>query len=364
MLREELKKIWLKQHIFLLLVLLLVVQGGYVGTRGLYSRYASKAAEKEESLYDEFLRSIGGKWDEKKDKQLNRWLAKRDECSKKYDSLVDQLLVQEISDETLQTYCKETPFVQNAYLAVLDDLSEKRDYIKEDSEHRYMIKGNGWIYFYEDHMIYYFYFLFLIVMIIPLFIREKETQMDILHALSTKGYGGVYRYKLIAIIMSIGIGLLLLYGEKYVLYQMRCSMEYGNCPIQSLGLFEDCPWQVSIWEGIIVELLLLFAGACFLLGIIVLCSMIVPRISEVCLATAMIVFIPNFVVSDEILFRYPFVSSLLFPDEYVCGFYATEGIDSGKYVYKSAKEFVIMIALVGVVTAAMLWCAKRRGEVV
>ncbi len=359
MLLEELKKILIKQHVLLVLAILLVVQAGYIGFRGLYTRTVSKVAENNHEIYEEYSRTLQGEWNPEKDAQLDEWLQERDACFVEYNTLVDQMLMGEITDEELYTYYENTPFCQNQYAEVLDELDQQRMYIKENPDQRYMMKTNGWIYFFEDHFVYALYFVLLLVLYIPLFIREKETQMDLLQSLSAAGQGCIFGVKTLAAWITMLGSLLLLITEKYVLYFWRCDLKNMTYPIQSLSIFSNCPWSVSIGVAILVEMLLLACGGCLFCGIVSLCSMLIPRTIEVCFLVLILVFVPMFLVSKELLFQYPILTSLLFPNQLTYGWW---NIDIGEMVYKSQRELVFIGVATLLMGAMFLLLAKKRGQ--
>lgn len=335
MLWEELKKIWIKQRVLFVLSLLFAVQAGYVGCRGLYSQKAAKAVERNETIYEQFYSQLEGRWDPGKDALLDEWLRERDESQARYNTLVDQLLTGDISEEVLYTYYHGTPFCQNRYTDVLEELDQQRNYVKQDTGKRYMMKGNGWVYYFEDHFLYYLYFVFLLVLFIPLFIREKETGMDLLQGLSAKGQKRIFDHKILAAFTVMGSGLLLLTGEKFVLYSVRCGLDNMMYPIQSLPVFETCPWNIPVVGGLMAELLLLLCAGVLLGGVTVACSMFIPRTIDVCLIVLILVFVPMFLFSKDFLFHYPILTSLLYPDQLVYGW---RDIDIGEQVYKTGRE--------------------------
>lgn len=358
MLQEELKKLLIKQRILFVILFLLLIQAGYIGFRSMYSPSVTKVAEKNEKIYDKFSSLLNGRWDNSKDTQLDEWLLERDKCVTEYNTLVNQLLEGEISEEILYTYYKKTPFCQNQYTEVLDELEEQRSYIKQNVQQRYMMKVNGWVYFFEDHFIYYLYFLFLTVLFIPLFIRERETQMDLLQGLSTKGKGKIFNYKILASIMIMCAGLVLLYGEKYLFYWGRCGLKNIRYPIQSVPVFEKCPWEISLGIGILTEVLLLLCAGYLLGGVIIFCSMLISKIIEVCLLVIILVFVPMFVISEEMLFRYPVLPSILFPSKLVYGWRNY----MGEQVYKTQKELLFLGGIVILIGTILLLLSRKRGQ--
>lgn len=359
MLWEELKKICIKQRVLFVLILLLAVQAGYIGFRGLYSHTVSKVPEKYSEIYDEYRQPLQGTWTPEKDAILDEWLQKRDSCTTEYNALVDQMLMGEITDEVLYSYYKKTPLCQNEYADVLEELEQQRKYIKADQSRRYMMAVNGWTYFFEDHLIYVLYFVLLLVLYVPLFIREKESQMDLLQNLSAAGQGKIFSIKILASLITMFGSLLILLTEKYALYHLRCGLEHREYPVQSLSIFSDCPWQVSIGTAIIVELLLLGCAGYLFCGMVTFLSFIVPRIIEVCFSMLILVFVPMFLVSEEFLFRYPILPSLLYPKQLTFGW---RDINTGRMVYKSQNELILLGVVTLLTGAVFLLLAKKRGQ--
>lgn len=339
--------------------MLLVVQAGYVGFRGLYSYTVSKVPEKNSEIYEVYIRLLRGKWNKEKDAKLDKWLEERDASKEKYNTLVDKMLRGEVTDEELYTYHKETPFSQNKFGEVLDELEQQREYIRTNQEQRYMMKPNGWIYFFEDHFLYTLYFIFLLALCIPLFIQEKESQMELLQGLSAKGQGNIFCIKILAAGITMSGGLIFLMLEKYILYYLRCGLQNADYPIQSLSIFSDCPWNVSIGTAIAVEILLLGCGGYLLCGVVTWLAMIIPRIIEVCFLLLVFVYVPMFLVSDELLFRYPCLTSLLYPGLLTFGW---RDIRTGSMVYKSQHELIVLGAVTLLTGTVFLVLAKKRGK--
>lgn len=359
MLREEFKKVLIKQRVLLLFTVLLVIQAGYTGFRELYSFTVTKTAEKYDTVYESLTDPLDGKWNPEKNRQLNQWLEESERCLAQYNTLVDQLLAGEITDETLYTYYQSAPFGQTPYTEVLRELDEQRDYIQKNPGRRYMMQTNGWTYFFEDRFVYALYFLFLLVLYIPLFFGERETQMDLLQKLSAKGGTRIFTCQsAVAALIAWG-GLCVLELEKFLLYAGRCGLKHITYPIQSLSLFETCPWDIPIGAAILVEILLLACAGYLLGGVITLCAMFLAGAIEVCLCILIVVFIPMYLVPEEFLFRYPALPSLLFPDLFVFGW---RDIDTGEQVYKSGIELVLTGTVVMLAGTVLLCLAERRGQ--
>ena len=221
------------------------------------------------------------------------------------------------------------------------------------------MKMNGWVYFFEDHFVYHLYFLFLLVLFIPLFIREKETKMDLLQGLSSKGPKQIFICKILAASITMWLGLFLLMSEKYILYYVRCKMQDITNPIQSLIIFENCPWNISIGAGIITEILILACGGYLLGSVIIFSSMFIPRALDVCLLILIVVFVPMFICPEEILFRYPNITTFLYPDTFIYGW---RDIDIGKQVYKTQNELRLMGTVTILAGTVLLWLARKRGQ--
>lgn len=359
MLLEELKKIWIKQHILAALAVLLIVQAGFTLGRGLYSHTVTKVSENNEKIYEEFYGRLEGKWSDEKEERLNEWIREKEDSSVQYNNLVDQLLTGDISEEVLYTYYHENPFCQKGYTDVIDELDQQRKYIIKNPGRRYMMNMNGWTYFFEDHFVYYFYFLFLLVLFIPLYIREKEMKMNLLQGLSAKGQKKIFAAKISAAIFTMWSGLFLMMGEKYVLYYVRCDMGNIRFPIQSLTIFETCPWNIPIGGALAAEVFLLLCAGFLLGGVITVCSMFVPGTIDLCLLILVLVFVPMFVVSKELLFCYPNMTSLLFPAQFI---YGLRDIDTGAQIYKPGKELLLTGTAAVLVGTVLLWIARKKGS--
>ena len=183
--------------------------------------------------------------------------------------------------------------------------------------------------------------------------------MDLLQGLSARGQKRICKGKISAGIIVMWSSLLLLMGEKFVLYYVRCGLEDMMYPIQSLPLFETCPWDVPVGAGLLTELLLLGCAGYLLGGVIIACSMFIPRMIDVCLIVLILVFVPMFLVSKDILFHYPNLTSLLYPDQLVYGWW---DIDMGEQIFKTGRELLFTGTVAIFVGTVLFGIAGKRGQ--
>lgn len=105
--------------------------------------------------------------------------------------------------------------------------------------------------------------LLLLLVISPLFAEEAEVQMDRLLLSSPKGRYSVARAKAaVAFFMAVVVPLLFCLVD-FICFSLLFSLEGGTNPLYSLKYFRDTPFDGSIFQYLLLSLLLKILGSVF-----------------------------------------------------------------------------------------------------
>lgn len=245
----------------------------------------------------------------------------------------------------------------------LNVLYEQYMYVRGSESNRWLFYTNGWDALLSKDVPNFFFIAAMVLLLLPLLCGEYGCEMDRL--LLSTGYGSsvMGRQKcLLAILLAAGSSLAF-----EILRLVFCALKYGlpcpNAPIQSLQTFENCVFDVSLGNALVIILCIRMAGAVFLASFILAAAALTRNYALACLVVFSALLLPWLGLPDTLQYRLPIPLSWL----------RASGIFRGDEAAPSAEEELLFrhlapnelfahIAAACLLTALFLAVVLKRGR--
>lgn len=348
--RVEWKKIWKKQYGiwilffgFLLKIVVLYYQGESI--------YIENLIQTQKEAYTEYIRQVGGKltektitWMETEKERIEQSLEKREQAWDWYSK--KEINLQEFTD----IIGKSEKDQDNK--AVFDLLYQTMERERE-KENGYLLNPNGWITLLGQEHLDWILPILMILLISPIFSIEYESEMHLI--LKTSKYGRT-RLFIEKLLVMIGTGIVVTTvdcGIEFIFVQWRDGLSCLEAPIQSIRVFQDSPYNITLIETFLLQSLMKLYGCLYLSVILVFLSIICKATTTVLFAGSMITLLPYFLLEKIQLYQLPFPTGFFIP----AGFYAGIDMQQKNLVTVEPKKFIIMMIITTVILSILLLLA-------
>lgn len=286
---HELKKLFIKQKGVFIVLLLLIIEVGYIYYQ-VEQTYNFQTQEDRE-IYEEYMELLSGKFDAEKEKYIITEDTIISNAKSQYNIIRAELSDRKISEnEYLEKYSQIEKKIKKDI--AFQKVWEKYEFVVQNPENRYFTAYD--IPFISNDDLD-FLLIFTIILLTSMFLlTEKQTGM-IDYIKTTKNGSRKTALVKLGIIMSYSVLLVLLIsGIEYMAFKV--NKEILNYPLQSLSFYANSPYNFSIgqmWQKIILFRCIGFAS---LGGVIVL-------LAETTKSSLFTIFIPTSIITiQEFLF--------------------------------------------------------------
>lgn len=324
MIKEELYKIVVKEKGYVFLALFIVIKLLYSGFFVGNSLLVDYDVEKNKSDYSKILSS---------EENIRNYIEEYDNASSEVDAVMDQLLNKEISDEEYNEIISSYTEILHRQKLV-DYLKNQRDYVDANDGTSYVYQ-NGWNTFFNGLRMDLLLLILLILFTSTLFTKEYETKMNIISKMCVKGGKSLFTSKLLTGLLVNETIVIIWWGLSLIIAGARYGLDGYNASIQSLYLFQECPWNLTILQVSILALgMLLLYGLLFNMT---LCLVSVIAKNTIALLGILlgIIIIPCVLLPEKLFMKFPILSSYLYFDQFIFGVFDQE---TGRRVYMSMGE--------------------------
>lgn len=335
---EELYKIMKKRYGCILLL-------GMVVTKLLFgfflaedSHHTNFLLEENKKVFLQYEKELGGKLTKQKQKKI-KFLMKQQNQANEFLLEQGKLLTEgTITMEEYQEHSiKEREILQKR--EVINLLNEQYQYAKINKEHRFLLYPNGWINFFQKAGKDFFCFFCIIFLTTAVFLREFEQGTHKINLVCICGRKTLYYIKwcvalTIAILFSI-----FSYFTEIIIAAGRYGLKHSFYPLQSLSLFEDCPWNISLIEAAVLILFLKMIGTIVFTSLLQFCCLFFQKTAPCLVTSLLLTAIPYFFLSKKLLYSLPIPISFFLLDGFLSGIY---NMETGHYDFFSKKEFLIL----------------------
>ena len=218
--------------------------------------------------------------------------------------------------------------------SAFDRYFEKYNYVKEQPDKRCIISSNfdGLCRDFPDVA----FLIFIIFVTSNLFLTEENSNMVTL----IKSYGAgrkTFCDKIFSLCIVIFSTTFIICGIEFLVMAFRCDLAELKYPIQSLTYFNNCPFDISIFQGFIIVSILRLFGALFISSLVVLLSVITHKALPVLFIPSSICLVQQFIFKTATA-SYYLPTGLIRASGYLRGD-AYETINQGSMNEETSKVF-------------------------
>lgn len=235
MLMQESYKLFIKQKIWIFIMILLAVRMVSVGVTGYDSHYM---IDENEKYYNAYLKKYEGKITDAKQKQIEKEY-------KRINSSGNELLASEQKNKAFQV--------------IYDQYTYERE-----KGSGYILETRGWQSILEHDNLDFSLIICIIILMTALWGNEYETQMDMMLRSCKKGkYQTPFAKVMLGGIISIALSAI--FQLIQIIYLAgSVGLSHGNYPIQSLKFFQHSSYHITLSSAVVMVFIIRLIGAVLL----------------------------------------------------------------------------------------------------
>lgn len=248
MLMQESYKLFIKQKIWIFIMILLAVRMVSVGVTGYDSHYM---IDENEKYYNAYLKKYEGKITDAKQKQIEKEY-------KRINSSGNELLASEQKNKAFQV--------------IYDQYTYERE-----KGSGYILETRGWQSILEHDNLDFSLIICIIILMTALWGNEYETQMDMMLRSCKKGkYQTPFAKVMLGGIISIALSAI--FQLIQIIYLAgSVGLSHGNYPIQSLKFFQHFSYHITLSSAVVMVFIIRLIGAVLLAFMTMLINIWVKR---------------------------------------------------------------------------------------
>ena len=315
--------------------------------------------------YTYYLEQVAGQYSSEKATYIEKEAQNIAEASKLREELLDRYYDGELTLREFEQRFSELETVLQ-YQQGFEVLYDQYLYISENTENRFFLPTNGWNGLFEQNVFPFLLFLMILVLIVPVFCSEIGNQMDILICTTKEGKKAVFSQMMLA--GSVAVLLCFLDGIiRFVFFDLKYGLPYGDAPLQSLSYFGDYTGKVSLMDGYWNMVLLRCIGGFILAVFILFVSVLVRKYALTLLITASAVLLPYLALTSNQIHHFPHPLAFLMPLDFFKGTVISRDPMTGEEVtmfqeVSCTELYCMIIVLVCIVIGLLLWIRKRTAN--
>ena len=248
MLMQESYKSFIKQKIWIFIMILLVIRMVSVCITGYDSHYM---IDENEKYYNEYLKKYEGKITDEKQKQIEKEY-------KKINSSSNELLASEQKNKAFQV------------------IYDQFIYEKEKGS-GYILETRGWQSILEHDSLDFSLIICIIIVMTALWGNEYETQMDRMLRSCKKGkYQTPFAKVVLGDILSVVLSAIFQFIQ--IIYMAgSVGLPHGNYPVQSLKFFQNSSYHITLKSAVVMVFIIRLIGAALLAFMTMLINIWIKR---------------------------------------------------------------------------------------
>ena len=245
---QESYKSFIKQKIWIFIMILLVIRMVSVCITGYDSHYM---IDENEKYYNEYLKKYEGKITDAKQKQIEKEY-------KKINSSSNELLASEQKNKAFQVI-----YDQFIY--------------EKDKGSGYILETRGWQSILEHDSLDFSLIICIIIVMTALWENEYETQMDMMLRSCKKGkYQTPFAKVVLGDILSVVLSAIFQFIQ--IIYMAgSVGLPHGNYPVQSLKFFQNSSYHITLKSAVVMVFIIRLIGAALLAFMTMLINIWIKR---------------------------------------------------------------------------------------
>mgnify|MGYP005754996991 CR=1 FL=1 len=315
--------------------------------------------------YTYYLEQVAGPYSSEKAAYIETEAQNIAEASKLREELLDRYYDGELSlREFEQQFSEQEKVLQ--YQQGFEVLYDQYLYVSENTENRFFLPTNGWNGLFEQNVFPFLLFLLILVLIVPVFCSEIGNQMDVLICTTREGKKAVSSQMVLA--GTIAVLLCLLDGTvRFVFFNMKYGLPYGDAPLQSLSYFGEYTGKVSLMDGYWNMVLLRCVGGFTLAVFILFLSVLVRKYALTLFITASAVLLPYLALTSNQIHHFPHPLAFLMPLDFFKGTVISSDPMTEEEVtlfqeVSRTELYVMIIVLICAAIGLLFWIRKRTAN--
>lgn len=277
MLMQESYKLFIKQKIWIFIMILLAVRMVSVGVTGYDSHYM---IDENEKYYNAYLKKYEGKITDAKQKQIEKEY-------KRINSSGNELLASEQKNKAFQV--------------IYDQYTYERE-----KGSGYILETRGWQSILEHDNLDFSLIICIIILMTALWGNEYETQMDMMLRSCKKGkYQTPFAKVMLGGIISIALSAI--FQLIQIIYLAgSVGLSHGNYPIQSLKFFQHSSYHITLSSAVVMVFIIRLIGTVLLAFMTMLINIWIKRKTvSMIISMAGIVLTTIIFRSDSMIYKLP-----------------------------------------------------------
>ncbi len=339
MLKNELKKIFLKRGFLFVVLFLLILEIGC----SLISLNEIFETKKDKEKYIDFISIYEGVVSEEKKERIEMENELYSNANQNKETLKIELENGSISLEEFN----ERSMQITEYLAgkeVFEVFYEECEYAFSDSANRQIINTKICNWLFGKEKLDLFYVITIIICVLISVIAENESNFISIKNTCKKGNEKLYYLDLNICYFYAGGVSLLLSLIRLFLALSYCGKVNFSASLQSLALFENSEYDISLFQGFLIISMLKMLGGVAFSALCVIAGYYVKSSLNVLFFSLFVAIIPPYVFSSPILY-YIAPVSLLISNGYFFGDVVVSGNDVGGTIVYSTSVSIVALFL-------------------
>lgn len=317
--------------------------------------------EKYRDGYVYYLEQVAGPYSSEKADYIEKEAREIAETSKLQEKLIDRYYDGEMSlHEFEQKFSEQETALRHEQ--GFEVLYEQYLYVCEHPENRFFLPTNGWSGLFEQNVFPFLLFLLMLILIVPVFCSEIGNQMDVLICTTQEGKKTV----LSQMILTGGVAVLLCFLDgfvRFLFFDMKYGLPYGEAPLQSLSYFGDYTQEMSLMKGYWNMVMLRCVGGFVLAAFILFLSILIRKYALTLLITVSIILLPYLALTSNQIHHFPNPAALFMPIDFFKGTVISSDPMTGEEAtlfqeVSRIELYFIIIVLMCIAIGMMVWIRK------
>ena len=300
----ELKKIWLKRHGFIWLLMALAVQAVISFVR-YDTAYLNFDMESEKAYFLQYVQAYAGMDAEQAYDAVQEEFGRLQRVKEQASDALKEYEADEIGKQTfLDTIAAEqsAKHQRTAIQPIFEQVKRMR--AGQPQEIQYT---NGWSVLLNRGSPSILLLLLIGILVVPVICAEYRTEMlPFLHS-AKNGQTRLLLSKLIAVLVSAVFSVTVLEMTELICISVRYGLPDGSVPVQSISYLEACPWNLTAVQAFGFRLVLLMLGGCYLAVLLLYLTLKLKRSVPALLAGFGITLFPLWMFTET---KYPYILPL------------------------------------------------------
>lgn len=359
MFKQELKKLMIKKHIFVLLILFLALYIILNLTVPEKQIYKDKVQQEKYMSYQQYL---AGPLTSEKEKFILSEQEEYTQSKQRVQQIVDDYSSGKISDVEYDNLIEaESVYMINE--PVFKEIKKHYNYVKADPGNRYFLDYSGWNSLLSKESVNYILVFFLLISTAMIFTSENDSGMSVINSACKYGKKKLTSYKLLMGFI-IGVFASLVFSLTDIFLSLsKGTLSHGGFPAQSLPLFADYTGGLTLNEMLITVDLLNLIGCCYAVALI-MCTAAVSKSTIITLFLNLSINTIPYILSFSSRIKYllPLPGGLLVGSGYFAG--ADKNTENGTLSVITSYELIALIIVVMIIMSMCIFlifrCVPKR----